>query len=114
MARHSIYIDDSLDADIRQASQRLNLSISEVIKRRICKTSTETRILFVEQKLDAVFALLDFVIADLGYVVGATRAGSKANEKLFREGQIYEESFRRMSTSLRAAYQDFNTQKKEV
>jgi hypothetical protein len=113
MARHTIYIDDTFDAEIREAAQRLNVSISEMLKRRISEASTETRILFVEQKLDAMFALLDFIVSDLGYVVGATRAGSKSNEKLFREGQIYEESFRRMSTSLRGIYQQLNTKKKD-
>jgi hypothetical protein len=67
----------------------------------------------MSQKIDAIFALLDAIVGDLGFVVGATRAGCKTSEKHAREGEFYDTSFRRIANVLRPIFGIKHTEEKD-
>jgi hypothetical protein len=108
MAKYTVYLEDDVDDEIRLQAKHLGMSLAEVIRQRVRGGSHASQIAVLEKKVDSVFALLNYIIADLGYVVGATRAGSRNIQQLTVEAEFYQGNFRRIADSLIEIFQEKN------
>ena len=108
MPKHSVYLEDDLDHEIRVHAKQLGVSISEVLRHRIRTGSHASRSGIMEIKIDAIFRILDSIVGDLGYVVGATRAGSRNIQQLTSEAELYQGSFRRITDSFASIFRRTN------
>ena len=114
MPKYTVYLDDALDRDIRCIAQAHGSSLTETIRRRIQSHSAETKLQVLEDKVDAVFAILELVIGDIGYMAGATRAGTKNVESALKEGGFYETQFRRAVSTLKRVFERSETTERGV
>jgi hypothetical protein len=113
MVRQSLYIDKDLNNELRIIARAHGLTINDVIRRRLRQQKSDAPLREIEKKIDAVFTLLNFIVGDLGFVVGATRAGCKTSEKHAREGEFYETNFKTLGNSLKANIDTNQTNEKD-
>lgn len=104
MSKFTIYLSDRLERDIRAASRESGFSMTEVLRKRIQASYMEQNIERIEDKIDAIFALMELILGDVGYIAGATRAGTKNHEAASKEGAYYEAQFRRNAATARRIF----------
>ncbi len=113
MVRQSLYIDRDLNDEIRLIARTHGLTMNDVIRKRLRQPKSDAALQEVNKKIDSIFALLDFIVGDLGFVVGATRAGCKTSEKHAREGEFYEANFKRIAGALKPIFETKTAQEKD-
>lgn len=104
MPKYTVYLDDAQDREVRAAANATGSTFTEVIRKRLQASSTNQKIKRVEDKLDALFGLFELVIGDVGYVAGATRAGTKNHEAATKEGAYFEAQFRRSAAAAKRVF----------
>ena len=109
MKRYTIYINDKLDDEFRELSQLEGRSLNDLIRSRL-ETSLkmsrhEGRLQKIENKIDAIYSLLDFLAGDIGYMSGATRISTKSIEHIKEEGLNHEAYVRRVSSALKTNFE---------
>lgn len=109
MKRYTVYLNEQLDGELRDISEREGTSLNELLRRRL-ETSlrasrSEIRIKTLEGKVDAIYAVLDLMAGELGYVAGATRASTKNHEQIRNEGVLLESHIKRITTVLSKSFE---------
>jgi hypothetical protein len=105
MPKYTVYLDDQADREIRAVAKSTGNSFNEVIRKRIQSSTSNLRFEILEDKLDALFALFELIVGDIGYIAGATRAGTKNLEVASKEGGYYEAQFRRTVAAVKRIFE---------
>lgn len=109
MGKQSIYLNDKFEDEIRNVAMKEGRSVSEVIKHRIESNfkyhQHDQRLKKMEEKINAIYSLLDLLAGELGYVAGAMRASTKSIEHVKLEGATYENHVRRTASALRKNFE---------
>lgn len=105
MGKQSIYLNDKFEDEVRNIASQEGSSISDVIRRRVEWSFTferkEAHLQKLEEKIEAIYALLSKLAGGLGYLVGATKESTKSYEKIRLEGTAYEEEMKLLLSLLR-------------
>ena len=111
MPKYTVYLNRDLDEEIRSVASKQGQHLTEVLRRRIQSHASQDKLDVLGEKIDAVFSLLELVIGDLGYIAGATRAGTKNVDSALKEGGFYENRFKSVASTLKRVFE--RTQSKE-
>lgn len=109
MHRHTIYISDELELEIQAVARKEGWRISDVIRRRLELASSnlqyQQKVIRLEKKIDAIYALLHLQAGDFGYMSGSTRISTKSIEHIKKEGTNRESYMRRVASELKAIFE---------
>lgn len=109
MGKHTIYINEKLESEIRDVANKIGCSLTDVVRKRLDTSSTkfqsEIRLKKMEDKIDAIYSLLDLLAGEVGYIAGATRASTKSIEHIKIEGATFENHVRRTASALRKNFE---------
>lgn len=112
MIKHTIYLQIAHYEELTRTAKRLGIGLNDVIRNRLNQDSSSAEIQKIAPKIDSIFALLDYIAGDLGFVVGATRAGCRSSEKHTREGEFYEANYKRIAGSMKPLFELKETQER--
>lgn len=112
MGKQSIYLNDKIEDEIRAIAQKEKRAVSDVICTILAQsfeTERQTEDLKkIEDKIEAIYMLVDLIVSEIGYVIGATRASTKSIETISREGEAYVSYLQRISAALKMNFNDID------
>lgn len=112
MGKHTIYLNDKLEGEMRSISNKEGWSLSDVISKHLdialSQIQSQQKIIHLENKIKALYELVEVLAVEIGYVAGATRASTKSIEEIAREGIAYETYMQKVSSRLKGDYCKFD------
>lgn len=109
MGKHTIYINEKLENEIRDVANKIGCSLTDVVRKRLETSSeklqAEVRLKNMEEKIDAIFSLFDLLSGEIAYISGATRASTKSIDDICEEATRFENAVRRTAVALRKNFE---------
>lgn len=109
MGKHTIYLSDKLETEIRATAQKEGWSLTDVVRKRLetgaAQLQYQQKVENLEKKIDIIYALIDLTAGDMGYVIGATRASTCTIEDIAHEGHKHESYVKRIAAALKINFE---------
>ena len=112
MAKHRVYVREHLEPALQQEASRRGVEPAAVLSSRVNvmlegiadnykPESILAKIAALEERIEALFSLVEIAAVYVGHVSGVMRASTKNNEPLAQAGAQYEASVREQATALK-------------
>jgi len=109
MGKHTIYLNQKLEDEIRDLATKEGWSLTDIIRKRLENASRQDRyhqkVESLENKVDAIYALLDLLAGEIGYTAGATRASTRTYGDIVREGLLSESYLKSTASALKKNFE---------